>query len=194
MSTATVCSTTTSRSWRPTAPHSRTSSRSTVPTDPAPPEGAVFHYGLFDYEVKVANAGDAADVKFILPSGPATTGVFMLQDGAWTEVTANSDIDDAAHEVTVGLEDGGLGDADHAADGVIDDPVGVAGQPNTITVKKVTSPSGLSGFLHHDPRALHQQHGKRLHEPVERDTDLQPEPTANRERGTSAPMPTTTTA
>ncbi len=117
----------------------------TVPSDPAPPADAVFHYGLFDYEVKVARAGDPADVTFILPSGPATSGVFMLQDEVWTEVTQHSDIDENEHEVTLGLEDGGIGDADHAADGVIDDPVGIAGQANTVTVTNATSPAGLPG-------------------------------------------------
>ena len=116
-----------------------------VPADSEPPEGAVFHYGLFDYEVQVANPGDNADVTFILPSGPAAASVYMFQDGAWTEVTQHADIDLEANQVTVGLQDGGLGDADHAADGVIDDPVGVAGNPNTITVTKVTSPAGLTG-------------------------------------------------
>ena len=116
-----------------------------VPTDSAPPEDAVFHYGLFDYEVQVANPGDNADVTIILPSGPAAASVYMFQDGTWTEVTQHADIDDDKNEVTVGLQDGGVGDADHAADGVIDDPVGIAGQPNTITVTKATSPAGLSG-------------------------------------------------
>ena len=40
-----------------------------VPTSPAPPKDVEFGYGLFDYDVKVAKSGDAADVKFILPDG-----------------------------------------------------------------------------------------------------------------------------
>ena len=96
----------------------------------------------------------------------------MLQDGVWTEVTANSDIDAGAHEVTVGLEDGGLGDADHAADGTIDDPLGVAGQPNTITVKKVTSPSGLPGSFTMTLAYCTNNTGNGCNEPVtKRDTD-----------------------
>ena len=98
-----------------------------VPTDPAPPKDVEFGYGLFDYDVKVAKSGDAADVKFILPDGAAaSTNVFMLQNGKWTEVTQHADIDTASNEVTVGLKDGGVGDADSKSNGVIDDPIGIA--------------------------------------------------------------------
>ena len=94
----------------------------------------------------VANAGDSANVTFVLPTGPAAENIYMLQHGEWTEVTEHADIDNEASEVTVTLEDGGVGDADRSADGVIDDPVGVAGQNQTITARVVTSPASAQSF------------------------------------------------
>jgi uncharacterized repeat protein (TIGR01451 family) len=103
-----------------------------VPSDPAPPEGVAFPVGLFDYDVIVANAGDPADVTFYLPSGllddPSATGFWVLQNGNWKDLSHRSDADAAQDEVTVALVDGGAGDEDKTADGVIEDP----GGPGTV--------------------------------------------------------------
>ena len=115
-----------------------------VPTDPAPPVAANFAYGLFDYDVIVDQPGAASDVTITLPSGPATADVFMLQNGTWADVTPHVDIDPAAREVTLPLRDGGLGDADGVANGVIQDPTGISTAANTITVTKMLNPSALA--------------------------------------------------
>ncbi|MEX1007252.1 MAG: choice-of-anchor U domain-containing protein, partial [Acidimicrobiia bacterium] len=109
-----------------------------VPTSPAPPADAHFTYGLFDYDVRVANPGDAANVTYILPDGPAPENFYVLQNGKWSDVTDHASIDASKNEVTVGLRDGGVGDASKTADGVIHDPSGPSSSvvAGTLTINK----------------------------------------------------------
>ena len=99
-----------------------------VPTDPAPPAGIFFPAGLFDYEVVVAEPGDPAAVTFHLPDGTVSkevdTEFWVLQNGRWSDLTARAHADHVTDEVTVTLVDGGAGDEDRSADGVIEDPGG----------------------------------------------------------------------
>ena len=101
-----------------------------VPTDPAPPEGLVFPAGLFDYMVDVVSPGDPAEVTFHLPDGvvgpDAELGFWVLQDGEWNDLTPSVEVETVSDQVTGELVDGGAGDADGIADGVIDDPSGPA--------------------------------------------------------------------
>ena len=111
-----------------------------VPTDPAPPPGITFPAGLFEYEVVVAEPGDPAAVTFHLPDGTVSqevdTGFWVLQNGRWSDLTARSDADHVTDEVTVTLVDGGAGDEDLRADGIIDDPggPGVPGEEWSLTI------------------------------------------------------------
>ena len=112
-----------------------------IPTDPAPPTGIFFPAGLFDYEVVVAKPGDPATVTFHLPDGTVTkdsdTGFWVLQNGRWSDLTARADADHVTDEVTVNLVDGGAGDQDRHADGVIQDPggPGVPGDDWSLTLR-----------------------------------------------------------
>jgi uncharacterized repeat protein (TIGR01451 family) len=120
-----------------------------VPTDPAPPDDIVFPVGLFDYEVVVASPGDSAAVTFHLPDGvvidPAATAYWVVQNGQWTDLTPNATADPAADELTVALADGGAGDEDRSADGIIADPggPGVPEDPWTFTIS-VAAPADLT--------------------------------------------------
>ena len=106
-----------------------------MPSDPAPPDGVAFPVGLFDYEVVVAEPGDPAAITFHLPDGTvgqeSETEFWVLQNGRWSGSTARSDADGVTDEVTVSLVDGGPGDEDLVADGVIDDPEDQASQRRT---------------------------------------------------------------
>ena len=114
-----------------------------VPTDPAPPEGLVFPAGLFDYLVDVVNPGDPAEVTFHLPDGVVGPDeeleFWVLQDGEWSDLTPSAEVDTVSDQVTGELVDGGAGDADGIADGVIDDPSGpaivLAASDSTITAR-----------------------------------------------------------
>ena len=108
-----------------------------------PPAGIVFPVGLFDYEVVVAEPGDPAAVTFHLPDGTVSkefdTEFWVLQNGRWSDLTARADADHVTDEVTVTLVDGGAGDEDRSADGVIEDPGGPGRRADdwslTITVR-----------------------------------------------------------
>jgi hypothetical protein len=126
-----------------------------VPTDPPPPAGVSFPAGLFEYEVVVAEPGDPAAVTFRLPDGAVSEGseteFWVLQNGRWSDLTERSDADHVADEVTVTLVDGGPGDEDLTADGVIDDPGG-PGEPFddwslTITVDAPSDPTADFTFF-----------------------------------------------
>ena len=113
-----------------------------VPSDNPPPDGVSLPYGLFEYDVTVANPGDTADVTYVLPDADvAPTSVHMLQNGVWTDYADHTSVDAVDGKVTVTFRDGGEGDATGTADGVIEDPSGPSTSNQTITV---TNASGAA--------------------------------------------------
>ena len=98
-----------------------------VPKDPPPPAGVFFLAGLFDYEVVVTSQ---AIRRRHVPSpgrhGQQGARYRVLGPPEWALVgpDARADADHVTDEVTVTLVDGGAGDEDHRADGVIEDPAG----------------------------------------------------------------------
>jgi uncharacterized repeat protein (TIGR01451 family) len=109
-----------------------------VPSDNPPPDGVRLPYGLFDYDVEVAQPGDAAAVTYITPGGFVPTSVHFLQGGEWSELTERTEVNADTGDATVKLQDGGAGDADPAADAVIADPSGPSTRDRSITVKVVS--------------------------------------------------------
>ena len=114
----------------------------------------------------VADPGDPADVTFRLPEGVVSsdtdTAFWVLQDDQWTDLTPSAEVDVLAAEVTVTLVDGGTGDADGSADGIIDDPSGpaieLAASDSTITARGWGDRLGGGsnqplGGAHHGPLA-----------------------------------------
>jgi hypothetical protein len=90
---------------------------------PEPPAGAQLPVGVLGFEVLVANPGDAADVVLHLPAGLSVDEYLKLHDGTWTAFPGASFDGDT---VTLSLVDGGAGDDDDTADGVIIEPGGPA--------------------------------------------------------------------
>ena len=79
------------------------------------------------------------------------TGFWVLQNGRWSDLTARADADHVTDEVTVKLVDGGAGDEDRSADGVIQDPGG-PGVPGddwslTITLRATADPTATFNFF-----------------------------------------------
>ncbi len=91
----------------------------TLPAIP-PPAGATLPVGVLGFQVNVANPGDSADVTVTLPAGSNPTGYLKFQNNVWVDFSSNATI--AGDVVTLHLVDGGAGDGDGAADGVIVDP------------------------------------------------------------------------
>lgn len=87
------------------------------------PEGVDFNWGLLSYQIVTAAVGDTVQVTLTLPN--ATMGnlhVYKTGVGGFSEfpdATINNGV------VTLTLQDGGAGDDDGVANGIIVDPVGV---------------------------------------------------------------------
>jgi len=88
------------------------------------PSGYDFPDGLVSYQVIDVAPGSTVTVKVTFPSGiPAGSKVYKVGPAGFKEVV-NPAIQ--GHTVTLTLTDGGQGDSDGLANGVIVDPVGVA--------------------------------------------------------------------
>jgi hypothetical protein len=88
------------------------------------PSGFSFPDGLVTFQVTVAAPGDNAVVTLTFPSGQPSDGKYFKDDGSGTLVefmgaTINTD------NVVLMFTDGGSGDNDNTADGVINDPGGL---------------------------------------------------------------------
>jgi hypothetical protein len=89
------------------------------------PSGFTFPDGLVTFQVAVAAPGDNAVVTLMFPSGQPAGGKYFKVDGSGAFVefegaTINTD------NVVLILTDGGSGDNDNTADGMITDPGGLA--------------------------------------------------------------------
>ena len=85
------------------------------------PSGALVLTGALAYTVHDVPSGGSVDVTLELPDESAPTAVFKLQDGAYLDVSSLASI--TGDTITLHLTDGGLGDDDGVANGVIVDPV-----------------------------------------------------------------------
>lgn len=84
-------------------------------------------FGLFDFEIKVDNPGDEVRVAFYLPE-PAPAGYKWFKyktNGGWSDFSGNAVFNANRNLVTLTLVDGGAGDDDGVANGLIRDPSGL---------------------------------------------------------------------
>jgi alpha-tubulin suppressor-like RCC1 family protein len=96
---------------------------SVSPSDP-PPNGAVAVIGALSYEIAPVPLGGSEEVTLELPPGSDATEVFKLNgSGEYEDVTSLVTSPLPSDNVTLRLTDGGAGDADAIANGVIVDPV-----------------------------------------------------------------------
>ena len=85
-------------------------------------------YGLIDTQIKVAHPGDSATVTVFLPA-PAPAGYKWYKYNpvrGWFDFSDNAVFNADRTQVSFTLVDGGLGDDDGIANGVIVDPAGLA--------------------------------------------------------------------
>jgi hypothetical protein len=73
------------------------------------------------YQVHDVATGSSIDLILGLPAGSAPNAVFKVQDGVYSDVSSLASI--AGDTITLHLTDGGAGDEDGVANGVIVDPV-----------------------------------------------------------------------
>ncbi|GAB6097944.1 hypothetical protein JCM14469_41980 [Desulfatiferula olefinivorans] len=96
-----------------------------IPESSLKPQNLV--YGLLDIEVKVTKPGNQATVVIIFPE-PVPSGFswvkYSEKDG-WTDYSDHAVFSENRDRVTITLVDGGIGDDDGVANGIIHDPSGV---------------------------------------------------------------------
>ncbi len=85
------------------------------------PAGSLAVVGGVSYSLSGLPAGTSVDVKFELPAGSNPTSVFKFTKGKWEDVTHLATI--TGDTITFHVRDGGEGDEDGIANGVIVDPL-----------------------------------------------------------------------
>jgi hypothetical protein len=90
-------------------------------------------YGLIDMEITVDTAGGTVEVTLYLPeSAPEdyTCYKYLHGSGGWIDFSANTVFNTERDQVVLTLTDGGDGDDDGIANGVIIDPTGLGTDPD----------------------------------------------------------------
>jgi len=120
---------------------------SSITVSPDMPED--FSIGLIDMHIKVASPGATTSVTVYLPT-PAPEGYkwykYNSSDG-WIDYSANAVFNATRDEISLTLTDGGLGDDDKDANGVIADPSGLGISFTTPSSNSVTTTAGDWGSI-----------------------------------------------
>ena len=99
-----------------------------------------FAFGLCTYRLRVNPAGSTATVRLYYSSAIANAQGYYIYDtvNGWQNFTAHATFNDDGRSVTLEVQDGGFGDSDGVANGIIVDPGGVV-------VAGSSSPTTASG-------------------------------------------------
>jgi hypothetical protein len=92
-------------------------------------------FGLFAYRLRVQNSGDTAKVRVYFSGEIFKSDVFYKYDTAngWQNYSEHTTFNDDGQSITLEVKDGGYGDSDGIANGVIVDPGGIASGESTIS-------------------------------------------------------------
>ncbi len=101
-------------------------------------------YGLIDIQIKVPAPGDTAMVTFYLPVPDGYRWYKYSPVNGWSDFTDNVTFLTGVDQVRLTLTDGGAGDDDGVANGIIVDPSG-PGTPPPFSVSSVVVSSGGGG-------------------------------------------------
>jgi hypothetical protein len=92
------------------------------------PANVVFPHGLFSFTIAGLVPGQTVTVDIVLPANvPVGSQYWKCQNNVWFAIPIGSDNGDNVISIT--LTDGGIGDSDHSANGVIVDPGGIGVVP-----------------------------------------------------------------
>jgi len=85
-------------------------------------------FGLFAYRLRVQNPGDTARVRVYFSGEIFSSDVFYKYDtiNGWQDYSAHITYHDDGQSITLEVQDGGYGDSDGAANGIIVDPGGIS--------------------------------------------------------------------
>ena len=87
-----------------------------------------FLFGLFSYRIRLNEVGTTATVRIYFSEDISGASTFYKYDtiGGWQDYAQHTTFNDDGTSITLELKDGGYGDSDRTANGVIVDPGGLA--------------------------------------------------------------------
>jgi hypothetical protein len=85
-------------------------------------------FGLFAYRLRVTNPGDTATIRIYFSGDIFESDVFYKYDtiNGWYDYSEHTTFNDDGQSITLEVKDGGYGDSDGLANGVVVDPGGIA--------------------------------------------------------------------
>jgi len=85
-------------------------------------------FGLFAYRLRVRNPGDIATIRVYFSGDIFESDVFYKYDtiNGWYDYSEHTTFNDDGQSITLEVKDGGFGDSDGLANGIIVDPGGIA--------------------------------------------------------------------
>ena len=85
-------------------------------------------FGLFAYRLRVTNPGDTATIRIYFSGDIFSSDVFYKYDtiNGWYDYSEHTTFNDDGQSITLEVKDGGFGDSDGLANGIIVDPGGIA--------------------------------------------------------------------
>ena len=108
---------------------------------------ADLNFGLIAYRLRVTTPGDTATIRIYFSGGIFASDVFYKYDtiNGWYDYSEHTTFNDDGQSVTLELKDGGYGDSDGLANGVIVDPGGIASGGSESTYTDSSASTGASG-------------------------------------------------
>ena len=118
-----------------------------LPDDPAMPEDIPL--GLVSFRLTVENPGDTSEITIYFSRPLDKDAVWYKYDpvNGWQDFSANARFSHNMKNVTLTLTDGGAGDADGVANGVIVDPSGPAVTDGTVPSAPAAAGGGGGCFI-----------------------------------------------
>jgi len=85
-------------------------------------------FGLFAYRLRVTNPGDTATIRIYFSGDIFESDIFYKYDtiNGWYDYSEHTTLNDDGQSITLEVKDGGFGDSDGLANGIIVDPGGIA--------------------------------------------------------------------
>ena len=104
-------------------------------------------FGLFAYRLRVINPGETASIRIYFSGEIFASDVFYKYDtiNGWYDYSEHTTYNDDGQSITLEVKDGGFGDSDGLANGVIVDPGGIASGGESFYSSNSTNIAGVSG-------------------------------------------------
>jgi len=102
--------------------------------------------GLFSYRIRLHEVGTTATVRIYFSEDISAAGTFYKYDiiGGWQDYAEHTTFNDDGRSITLKLKDGGYGDSDRTANGVIVDPGALTGG-SSVDVDTTAEPAPENG-------------------------------------------------